>query len=96
MQIEKGVLVGSRCFDNYSMQTLTDSQWRVLVSLGAYMGEYGAITDIKHAAFILRVNSSFLADMINILIDLDVLEDFGANKFGLNPSVGNNVIEMLR
>ncbi len=95
MQIDSGVLVSSRCFDNYYMQTLTDSQWRTLVSLGAYIGEYGPVVNTEHAAFKLRVGLSFLENMIKTLVDMGALADCEDDGFDLNPAV-SDVIEILR
>ncbi len=94
MRIESGVLISSRCFDNYFMQTLTDSQWRALVSLCAYIGEYGTVTNVEHAAFAMRVSISFLENMVKTLVELDVLEDHGEDGFSWGVAV-NDVIEIL-
>ena len=95
MNIESGILVSSKCFNEYFMQTLTDSQWRMLVSIGAYIGEYGPITITEHAAFILRVNLSFLESMLWTLVGMSVIEDNGSEGFNLSPTV-NEAIEVLR
>lgn len=95
MNIESGILVSSKCFNEYFMQTLTDSQWRMLVSIGAYIGEYGPITNTEHAAFILRVNLSFLESMLWTLVGMSVIEDNGSEGFNLSPTV-NEAIEVLR
>ena len=99
MNIESGVLVSSKCFNEYFMQTLTDSQWRMLVSIGAYIGEYGPIINTEHAAFVLRVGVPFLEAMLWTLVGMNVLKDNGAEDgaegYNLGPFV-SDVIEVLR
>ena len=78
MIIDNGVLVGSEVFDNYDIQTLSDSQWRILISAGAYIGLYGRIDNLDHAAFTMRLHPDYLKKMLDAL----VMEGMLANKEG--------------